>query len=193
MALLSHGGRSTSAVTSLTSTRETTRPSTATSSEATWEMRLSIFRRAAATESGRSGGRCRAGSADGVTVGPDWLGWGSRSEVPARLLFALNRLEERLEVALAEPAAPLALDHLEEEGGPVLHRAGEDLKQVPVLVPVNQDVELAKPLQILVDLPHPLRQARVVAVRGAQEFSALTAQPVDTLNDVLAVQRDVLD
>src|SRR5512143_215472 len=82
----------------------------------------------------------------------------SRSEVaPARLL-ALDRLEERLEVPLSETLAAPALDHLEEEGGAVLHRLGEELQEVPLLVPVDQETQLADPVQVLRDRPGARRK-----------------------------------
>src|SRR5205823_9124727 len=62
-------------------------------------------------------------------------------EVAAQGLFALDRLEQRLEVALAEGRRPVALDHLEEDRRPVLRRLREDLEQVPVLVTVGQDLQ----------------------------------------------------
>src|SRR5881409_2971863 len=55
-------------------------------------------------------------------------------EVAAERLLALDRLEERLEVPLAEAARPMPLDHLEEERRPVLERAREDLQEVALVV-----------------------------------------------------------
>src|SRR3954449_4763384 len=94
------------------------------------------------------------------------------SEVPSALLLALDRLEECLEVALAEAERAVPLDELEEDGGPVAGRLGEDLQQVAVLVPVDQD---AAPLQLLdrgADLPDPAAQlgVGVVRVRGGEEL-----------------------
>src|SRR6185369_8214859 len=51
-----------------------------------------------------------------------------RLEVPALLLFALDRFEQRLEVADAEAARAVALDDLEEERRAILDGAGEDLQ-----------------------------------------------------------------
>src|SRR5262249_15879034 len=59
----------------------------------------------------------------------------SFSQVAATRLLALYGLEQRLEVALAEAERPVPLDQLEEHGGTVTHRLGEDLQQVAVLVP----------------------------------------------------------
>ena len=65
-----------------------------------------------------------------------------RLEVPAERLLALDRFEQRLEVALAEAARAVALDDLEEDGRPVLSRLGEDLQQVSVLVAVDEDAQV---------------------------------------------------
>src|SRR3954449_1952257 len=97
------------------------------------------------------------------------------SEVPSALLLALDRLEECLEVALAETERAVPLDQLEEDGGPVAGRLGEDLQQVAVLVAVDQD---AAALQLLdrrayvADAPAQLG-VLVVGVRRRQELDAL--------------------
>ena len=49
------------------------------------------------------------------------------SEVAASFLFDLEGLEEGLEVALSEALAAPAADDLEEQGGAVLQRLGEEL------------------------------------------------------------------
>src|SRR6476660_2721937 len=77
-----------------------------------------------------------AGSAvDGSLVAP-----AAGSEVAALVLLALDRLEQRLEVALAEAQRAVPLDQLEEHRRPVAQRLGEDLQQVAVLVAVDQDL-----------------------------------------------------
>ena len=114
----------------------------------------SRFRRRASARSGRRPRRPRPAPSDAA---------GSRrrlergSEVAAQGLFALDRLEQRLEVALAEGARAVALDHLEEERRPVLHRLREDLEQVPVLVAVDEDAE---PPQVAPRLRRSRRRAR---------------------------------
>src|ERR1043165_7896352 len=69
-----------------------------------------------------------------------------RSEGAAALLVALDGLEQRLEVPLAEALRAPPLDDLEEHRRPVGDGLGEDLQQVPVEVLVGQDVQ---PLQLL--------------------------------------------
>src|SRR5262245_38813944 len=65
-----------------------------------------------------------------------------RLQVAALGLLAFERYEERLEVALAEPAAAMALDQFKKQRRAILHRRGEDLKQVAVLVAIDQDAQL---------------------------------------------------
>src|SRR5579862_2502962 len=55
-------------------------------------------------------------------------------EVAAPFLFTLDRFEQGFEVALSEALGAVPLDQLEEDGRPILHRLGEDLQQVAVLV-----------------------------------------------------------
>src|SRR6476469_2167493 len=106
---------------------------------------------------------------------------GPLSEVAAPILLALDRLEECLEVALPEAQRAVSLDQLEEDGGPVTGRLGEDLQQVAVLVAVDQDAAL---LQLLDRRAHGA-DARaqlgvlVVGVRRRQELDALGDHRVD--------------
>ena len=72
-------------------------------------------------------------------------------EVAAERLLALDRLEERLEVAVAEAARAVALDHLEEQRRPVLGGLREDLQQVAVVVAIGEDAQPAKVVPALVD------------------------------------------
>src|SRR5258708_4517657 len=90
--------------------------------------------------------RWRRGAAGGWPRGFAVVGWGMRGvgEVCALRLVALDGLEQRLEVALAEAAGATALDDLVEEGGAVTDRTGEDLQEVSVLLEVDEDAEPAQ-------------------------------------------------
>src|SRR6185436_7631367 len=90
-------------------------------------------------------------------------------EIAPGRLFRFDRFEERLEVALAETAAAVALDDLEEQRRPVLDGSGEDLEQVALVVAIHQDAELADLLHGLPDLADPFRQVLVVVLRDAEE------------------------
>ena len=72
------------------------------------------------------------------------------SKIPADLLFSFDRLEERLEVPFAEALCPFPLDDLVEERRPVLDRLREDLQEIPVRIPVDQDPELFEDVQRVV-------------------------------------------
>jgi len=61
-------------------------------------------------------------------------------EIAAERLFALDRLEQRLEIPFAEAAAAVALDHFEEQRGPILDRLGEDLQQISLLVAIDRPI-----------------------------------------------------
>src|SRR5919199_1799194 len=97
---------------------------------------------------------------------------GCSSEVAAALLLALDRLEECLEVALAETERAVPLDQLEEHGGPVAGRLGEDLQQVAVLVAVDEDAAGLQLLDRHAHLADPGAQlgVRVVGVGGGEEL-----------------------
>src|SRR5664279_5521067 len=81
---------------------------------------------------------------------------GDRLQVAPGRLLPLDRLEQRLEVALAEPERAVPFDEFEEDRRPVAERLGEDLQQVPVLVPVDQDAALLQFVDGHPDVPDPL-------------------------------------
>src|SRR3990170_6739987 len=93
-----------------------------------------------------------------------------RSEVAALLLLALDGFEQRLEVAAPEAPRAVPLDDLEEEGRAVLHRLGEDLEQVALLVAVGLDAQLLEEVHRDADVADAIRQAGVVLVRQTQEL-----------------------
>src|SRR6185295_17830071 len=96
-------------------------------------------------------------------------GWAGFLQVAAKLLLALDRLEQGLEVALAEAAGAVALDDLEEDRRAVADRLREDLEHVALVVAVDQDAEAAQVVQALLDLPDALRDVLVVRLRHGQE------------------------
>src|ERR687892_202296 len=97
-------------------------------------------------------------------------------QVSSPILFALDRLEEGLEVALAEAAGAVALDDLEEHRRAVADRLGEDLQKVSLVVAIDQDAEPREVLQRLLDLADPLRDLLVVGLRRAQELHPARGQ-----------------
>src|ERR1700735_2715334 len=115
------------------------------------------------------------------------------SEVAPPGLLALDCLEQRLEVALAEALRAVPLDQLEEHRRPVLHGLGEYLQQVAVLVPVRQDPELPQLIERNASLADPFAQRVVIAVRRGQEVDAHRAHAADGRHDVIGGQGDVLD
>src|SRR5689334_5396026 len=100
------------------------------------------------------------------------------SEVAARVLLALDGLEEGLEVALAEAERAVPLDDLEEDRGPVAERLGEDLQEVAVLVAVDEDLALLELLDRCAHLADPGAQlvVLVVGVGGVEELDTVGPQ-----------------
>jgi hypothetical protein len=115
------------------------------------------------------------------------------SEIAAEGLLALDRLEKGLEVPLAETTRAVALDHLEEEGGPVLCGLAEDLEEVAVLVAVGEDPQPSQVRPVFADLADAVGDVLVVRVGRREEDDSLVLQRLDGANDVLRLQRNVLD
>src|SRR3954452_1743977 len=128
----------------------------------------------------RAGANCSRSTAPARDAwrGPS-PGWRSASEVSSPLLLALDRLEECLEVPLAEAARAVALDDLEEDRRPVADRLREDLQEVALVVAVDQDAEPAEVIHRLVDLADALRRLVVVRVRRAQELDTAFGEALD--------------
>src|SRR5215210_5286667 len=97
-------------------------------------------------------------------------------QVAAARLLALDRLEQRLEVAVAEAARPVALDDLEEDGRAVADRLGEDLQQVALVVAVDEDALLAQVGELLDDLGDARGNLVVVGLGDGEELDPATAQ-----------------
>src|SRR5947209_8156173 len=83
-------------------------------------------------------------------------------QVPPQRLLTLQRLEQRLEISLAEAAAALALDHLEEQRRAVFHRAREDLEHIALVVAIHQNAQLFELIQGLVDLANARGKIAIV-------------------------------
>src|SRR5436309_12717353 len=114
-------------------------------------------------------------------------------KISAESLFAFDRLEQRLEVALAEATRTVAFDHLEEERRPVLRGLREDLQQVSLLIAIGEDAQPAEVVPVLADLTYPLLDVDVIRIWCVEEADASFLQRLDASHDVLAQQRDVLN
>src|SRR2546429_3098549 len=117
---------------------------------------------------------------------------GCRFQNAAAYLVELHRLEQRLEVALAEALVALPLDDFEEDradGG-----LGEDLQQQPAArAAVDEDLPLLQLGERLAMVRQALADHLVVGVRRVEQLHARGAQLIDGGIDVAAMQGDVLD
>lgn len=119
------------------------------------------------------------------------------SQVSTKSLLPLKSLEETLEITSPEPIEVVALDHLDEDSGAVTYMLGEDLKEIPVLVKVHEDVEFLKQVDVLVEFRAHLRQAlahhRVVRCWDTEKGDTTLLEAVDRLDDVDGAEGDVLN
>src|SRR5690606_22563731 len=116
------------------------------------------------------------------------------SEDPAPHLVALDALEQRLEVALAEAFVALALNDLEEDRADRV--LGEDLQQLALLglgIRVDQDPVAAQALHVLAVLRDALVDHVEVRVGRVQELDAGLAHLLHRHVDVVGEAGDVLD
>ena len=101
-------------------------------------------------------------------------------------MLALDALEQGFEVSFAESLAAFALDHFEEERRSVPDWAREDLQQVAVVIAVDEDVQGAQAVEVLVDAGGAIAQRVVVGARGGEEFDPAIAhvRTVPTMSSV---------
>src|SRR5262249_42940342 len=85
------------------------------------------------------------------------------SEVAASRLIALDRLEQRFEVALTETAGTAALDDLKEEDRAIRNRFGKDLQQISAPIAVHEDAQALERIPRELDAAEPT--AGIVVVR----------------------------
>src|SRR6266571_4465790 len=96
-------------------------------------------------------------------------------EIPSSCLLALDRLEQCLEVSLAEAARAFALDDLVEQRRPILDRLRENLQEVAVGIAVHQDAELLQAIERLVDRADARLQVGVIGRGNVEELDAAVA------------------
>ena len=86
----------------------------------------------------------------------------------------------------------MPLDDLEEQRRPILHRLGEDLQHVALVVAVDQDAQLGQLAHVLLDRADALGQHLVIGLRHAQERDVVVPHRPHRLDDVAGGQGDVL-
>jgi len=114
-------------------------------------------------------------------------------EIAPQGLLAFDRFEQCLEIAFSKPAGAVPLDHFEEERRPILGRLGEDLEQVALLVAVGEDAQTLQVVVVGVDLADTLLEVVVVRGRSLQEAKTALLELLDSCDDVVGRQRDMLD
>src|SRR5438105_2758731 len=83
-------------------------------------------------------------------------------ECTASPLFSFNGFKQGLEVALAESAGAVPLNHLKEQCRTILGRLGEDLQQIALVIPVHEDTERSQVADVLVDITDAIGEHIVI-------------------------------
>src|SRR5712691_4680296 len=91
------------------------------------------------------------------------------------------------------PEGLLTLDRLEQERRAILSRLGEDLEEVAVLVAGGEEPQPPQVVPGLADLADAIGDVFVIGVGRREEDDSLVLQHLDGANDVLRLQRDMLD
>ena len=73
-------------------------------------------------------------------------------QISSRSLIQFNALEKSFEVTSPETLMVFPLDYLEEHSRPILHWLREDLQKVPVVIIINQNLQLLQLIQVLRNL-----------------------------------------
>ena len=73
-------------------------------------------------------------------------------QISSRSLIQFNALEKSFEVSSPETLMVFSLDYLEKDSWPILHRLREDLQKVPVVIIINQNLQLLQLIQVLRNL-----------------------------------------
>src|SRR5579872_6487316 len=115
----------------------------------------------------------------------------SRPQHAALHLVKLDRLKERLEIALAKAFVALAFDDLVKHRPN--HRLGEDLPQQALLAAIDQDLVALQAIEVLAVARQPLVDQLVIGVGRVEEFDVAGTQRLDSAIDVRGRQSDVLD
>ena len=69
-------------------------------------------------------------------------------------MIQLNTLEQSFEVAGPETLMVISLDDLKEDSWPILHRLGEDLQKIAIVIIINQNLQFLQLCQVLLHLQY---------------------------------------
>ncbi len=82
------------------------------------------------------------------------------------LLFPFYTFKQGLEIAFSETLCALSLDDLEEQGGSVLNRFCEQLKEISFIIAVNEDTQFLERFQVLIYLTYAVKQVIIASLYG---------------------------
>merc|ERR1719234_1998785 len=112
----------------------------------------------------------------------------SQLEVTPGCLVQFNALKEGFEVARTETLVVVSLDNFNENSWSILQRLREDLKKIPIVVIVDQNLQSLDRINVFLHLDwglcQPLSEHIVVAVWNVEELHASCSQIINGGDDV---------
>src|SRR5438045_3641779 len=78
------------------------------------------------------------------------------SEIPSKFLLSLYRFEECLEIPGTKTLRAFPFDDLIENRRPILDRLREYLKQVPLVIAIDENPQIAQRVEIFIDMTNAI-------------------------------------
>jgi hypothetical protein len=116
----------------------------------------------------------------------------SQLEIAPAPLLQFDGFEQRLEIAFTKALAARTLDDLQKQRRSVLHRLGEDLQEVAVLVSVYKDIIFTYQFPVFFNLSNPVPDSVVIALRNGEKFESVPSELSDCGQDIRSVKGDML-
>ena len=91
-------------------------------------------------------------------------------------LLSFDGFEQRFEIAFAEALRAFALNNLEKKCRAILHRLGENLKQITFIIPIDENAQLFQCVQFFINVTDTIEQRVIVRRRHLSETQAHAAE-----------------
>ena len=118
------------------------------------------------------------------------------SKVAPSFLFNFNSFKQTLEVSCSESPVIVSLYNFKEQSWPVLDWLRKYLKQIALVIIINQDFQFLKHFNIFLNLDSCVGQALfqviIVCIRNCQKFKSSILTSLHCSNDIIGFHGDML-